>query len=84
MSQSSDAHPREGDRRWRDDAQAETTGKRIRAVRERRGWTQTELARRSGVGRDQVNDYEQARTVPGTTVLVALAKALEVTLDALV
>jgi transcriptional regulator with XRE-family HTH domain len=40
-------------------------------------WTQAELARRSGVGRDNISEYLRARVLPRPEALEALPKALE-------
>lgn len=39
-------------------------GERIRQARERRGWTQTELAAKVGVGYKTVSNWETGNTVP--------------------
>lgn len=39
-------------------------GERIRQARERRGWTQTELATKVGVGYKTVSNWETGNTVP--------------------
>ena len=50
---------------------------RIREVREIKGWTQTELARRAGIRRATVNRIENARVKAiDLEVLEKLAKAL--------
>ena len=37
---------------------------KIKALREARGWTQAELARRMGITRNGVNSWEQGLSVP--------------------
>ncbi len=52
---------------------------RIREVRQVKGWTQAELARRAGIRRATVNRIENARVKAiDLEVLEKLAKALEV------
>jgi transcriptional regulator with XRE-family HTH domain len=54
-------------------------GFRVRELREARGWTQTELAKRAGIRRATVNRLENQRvTSIDLTVLEKLAKALDV------
>lgn len=58
-----------------------TFGERLRALREERGWTQRELAERSGVPFPTVCNHEQGRRNPSWPQAVKLAKALGVSLD---
>ena len=37
---------------------------KIKALREARGWTQAELARRMGITRNGVNSWEQGLSIP--------------------
>jgi transcriptional regulator with XRE-family HTH domain len=54
-------------------------GLRVRELREGRGWTQAELARRAGIRRATVNRIENARIKSiDLEVLEKLATALEV------
>lgn len=46
------------------------TADRIRALREARGWTQAELARRLSITRNGVNSWEQGLSMPSPTCLV--------------
>ncbi|MGR1583371.1 helix-turn-helix domain-containing protein [Thalassobius sp. S69A] len=58
-------------------------GLRIRKLREQRGWTQAELADKSGMSRSQLAMIE-AETRPANTLrLNSIAAALGVTTDAL-
>lgn len=59
-------------------------GKRIRAARKRRTWTQAELAERSGIEPSNISHIERAATKLSFPTLVAIANALEVSLDELV
>lgn len=47
----------------------------------RRGWTQSELARQAGIGRDSISGYMRGKNLPEPTSAMALAKALGVTLE---
>ena len=55
----------------------------VAAVRKRRGWTQATLAERAGIDLITVQHLEGARKTAKITTLVALARALGVTTDAL-
>lgn len=57
----------------------------LRAIRESKGMSQTELAKKSGVGRVTINRIENGElneTTSGT--LIKLAKTLQVPVDSLV
>jgi len=55
----------------------QTLGTRLKAEREKRGWTQEVLARKAGIGDTTIADIETGRT-RATTKLVDIAKALRV------
>ena len=57
------------------------TADRIKALREARGWTQAELARRLNITRNGVNSWEQGLSMPSPTCLVDLAKLFSVSTD---
>lgn len=57
------------------------TADRIKVLREERGWTQTELARRLGVTRNGVNSWEQGLCMPSPSCLVELARVFSVSTD---
>lgn len=59
----------------------EMTADRIRALREARGWTQAELARRLNITRNGVNSWEQGLSMPSPACLVDLAKLFSVSTD---
>lgn len=56
-------------------------GDRLRGIRERRGFTQDELAFRLAVGQSQLARYENGRAEPTPEVIARLAGELEVTAD---
>ena len=57
------------------------TAERIKALREARGWTQAELARRLSITRNGVNSWEQGLSMPSPACLVDLAKFFSVSTD---
>lgn len=57
------------------------TAERIKALREARGWTQAELARRMNITRNGVNSWEQGLSMPSPTCLVDLARLFSVSTD---
>jgi len=46
----------------------------VKELRERRGWTQAELAEAIGVSRQSVNSIERNRYVPSLQLALALAE----------
>lgn len=56
-------------------------GKRIREYRERRGWSQEELAARAKISRPYLGRLETGRQDPRVSVLLRIADALRVTVD---
>lgn len=59
-------------------------GKRLRALREERGWSQEEFADRAGLHRTYVSAVERGVRNPTLSVLQRLAKALGVPISELV
>lgn len=59
----------------------EMIGDRIRALRERAGYSQSELARRLSVTRSSVNAWESGLSAPTAVYIVELAKLFHVTAD---
>lgn len=57
------------------------TAETIRQLREARGWTQAELARRLNISRNGVNTWEQGLSMPSPHFLVELAKIFSVSTD---
>ena len=57
------------------------TAERIKALREARGWTQAELARRMNITRNGVNSRDQGLSMPSPSCLVDMAKVFSVSTD---
>jgi len=57
---------------------------RLRALRERKGWSQRELARLCGLREIQINRYESGVNDPSATFLKMIAEKLGVSMDYLV
>lgn len=53
-------------------------GKRVKALRDAKGWSQEELADRAGLHRTYVSAVERAVRNPTLTVIERIAKALKV------
>lgn len=60
------------------------TGKIIAALRDKKGWFQTDLAAKSLVSRVMIGKYERDEAVPSIDAAKKIADALEVSLDHLV
>ena len=60
-----------------------TLGERIVALRERREWSQGDLARRLGVGRARLGKWEKGEHAPPLAGLLALSETFGVSVDAL-
>lgn len=54
---------------------------RIRVLREQKGFTQMELAKRLGITRSSVNAWEQGISVPSTQYIVELSQIFKVSTD---
>lgn len=57
------------------------TADKIKALREGKGWSQAELARRLGITRNGVNSWEQGLSMPSPASLVDLAGVFSVSTD---
>lgn len=57
------------------------TADRIKALREARGWTQVELARKMNMTRNGINSWEQGLSMPSPPSLVDLARLFSVSTD---
>lgn len=51
---------------------------KIKALRDARGWTQADLARKLSITRNGVNSWEQGLSMPSPACLVDLAKVFSV------
>lgn len=56
-------------------------GGKLKTLRENRGWSQGELAKRAGVTKSAISTYELGVRTPSANVLCAFAKALGVSAD---
>lgn len=56
-------------------------GERIRTLRKARGWTQTDLAVHTGLGRQFISSVENGQNEPGLQSLVILAEVFGMTLS---
>lgn len=59
----------------------ETTGSRVRWLRDRLGVTQAELARRLSVRQSYVSEIENNQATPSTQLMLALAEQLDTSVD---
>lgn len=57
-----------------------TIGKRIRALREAKGWTQTDMAVNLDMNRGHISDIEQRKREAGLITLQIIARGLETTM----
>lgn len=62
---------------------ADEFGRRIRALRKSRGWTQQQLAEKAGIDRAIIGNYELGLHYPAIPMLAKLAQVLEVSADRL-
>lgn len=58
-----------------------TTGKRVERLRRDRGWTQADLARAAAVRQGYISVIENDTGAPSASLMAAIAKTLETTLD---
>jgi transcriptional regulator with XRE-family HTH domain len=61
------------------DLGSESLGQRIARLRKEKGYTQVELAKKMGIVRVLVSDYERERIRPHYEMIIRLALALDVT-----
>ncbi|MFP4321232.1 MAG: helix-turn-helix domain-containing protein [Anaerolineales bacterium] len=57
------------------------TAERILALRRHRGWTQAELADKTGLERKSIIRYETGQNAPGGKAIAALSSVFEVSAD---
>ncbi len=60
---------------------SEFIGRRVKKLRQERGWSLEELASRSGVSRSMLSEIERERANPTLTVTFRIARAFELTLQ---
>ena len=58
-------------------------GKRLQSLMLKKGWNQSELARKVGIGRDSVSQYVRGRSIPSPANLDKLAGILGIEKDVL-
>jgi transcriptional regulator with XRE-family HTH domain len=59
-------------------------GERIILLRKNKGWSQTELAQKTGASREAIGKYERSEATPSIDTAKKIADILEVSLDYLV
>jgi molybdate-binding protein/transcriptional regulator with XRE-family HTH domain len=60
-----------------------THGNRVKELREARGWSQAELAERTGISRTGVSAIEGGRSAPSVAAALAIASALQASVEEL-
>ncbi|WP_203333396.1 helix-turn-helix domain-containing protein [Planococcus beigongshangi] len=58
-----------------------TFGERVKTERERKGWSQTELAEKIHVSRQSVSKWETGKSLPSIEVLIDLSDLFGITID---
>lgn len=58
-------------------------GKRIQALRKKKGWTQTDMAVYLDMNRGHISDIERGKREAGIITLQVIAKGLDTTMSAL-
>ena len=71
-------------RKNRNDDLAVRLSRRLKQLREQRGWTQVDVSRMMGVRRTSVANYEQGVSFPSVPALDKLARIFGVTIDSLI
>lgn len=56
-------------------------GLRIQELRKKKGWTQSDLAKRLGISKQAIYRYESNIRTPTLPIVINLAKKLDVSLD---
>lgn len=62
----------------------EVFARRMKAIREERGMDQDDLAKASGVSKSAIAYYESTRSTPKADAVVAIANALDCSVDVLI
>jgi transcriptional regulator with XRE-family HTH domain len=58
-----------------------TLGERIKQLRQQRGWSQAQLAKKLNVHQKQISGYERGIHSPSIELLIRMAELLDVSLD---
>ena len=58
-----------------------TLSEKIKILRDKNGYTQSELAKKVGLTRSAVNAWEMSNAIPSTEIIIKLAKIFGVTTD---
>lgn len=58
--------------------------KKIKSLRQEKGWSQGQLAEELNIHREQISTYERGQVIPNTEILMQLAKVFQVSIDYLV
>ena len=69
------------DEGWLEVGGMPSLGERVRELRQRRGWSQQQLAEKVGVRQKQISSYERGTNTPSAEILISMAEAVEVSLD---
>jgi len=56
-------------------------GKRIRELRDSKGWKQTDLAEKSGIDRNMISYYENEKYTPSAEALIKFAEVFDISID---
>ena len=59
-------------------------GRKLASLRKARGWSRYRLATESGISRDHIGNIERGRKDPTISLLIRIAKALDVPIMTLV
>jgi transcriptional regulator with XRE-family HTH domain len=62
----------------------EQLGEQMRLLREAKGWTQLDLSYETGIDPGYISKIERAKTEPGITMVIVIARALECKIDDLI
>lgn len=54
---------------------------RLKQLRQERGWSQEQLARKANIHQKQISSYERGKTLPSTEILIRFAETFDVSLD---
>ena len=56
-------------------------GKRLSSLRDKMGLSQIELAKRTGISRQSIHNYESGSVIPRASIMIKLATVLKVSVD---